>query len=111
MDTLKKYRETIYKILKEHADIPYAYGEIKSEVVVSQDENHYLLMIAGWHDTLRIHGCVVDVEIINDKIWIQRDGIEDGITDDLVASGVPKDKIVLAFHPPEARQYTGYAVA
>lgn len=111
MDTLDKYRENIYQILKHHADIPYSYGEIKSEVVVSQDKNHYLLMIAGWDRGLRIHGCVVDVEIINDKIWIQRDGIEDGITDDLVAAGVPKDKIVLAFHAPEVRCYTGYAVA
>lgn len=111
MDTLTKYRESIYQILKSHADIPYSYGEIKSEVVVSQDQNHYLLMISGWNGNLRIHGCVVDVEIINDKIWIQRDGIEDGITDDLVAAGVPKDKIVLAFHPPEVRPYTGYAVS
>ncbi len=38
------------------------------------------------------------------------DGIEDGITDELVGAGVPKDRIVLAFHPPEIRQYTGYGV-
>ncbi|NEQ11433.1 MAG: XisI protein, partial [Moorea sp. SIO4E2] len=28
-----------------------------------------------------------------------------------VASGVPKDRIVLAFHPPEIREHTGYAIA
>ncbi|MBW4631596.1 MAG: XisI protein [Iphinoe sp. HA4291-MV1] len=70
MDTLEEYRENIYQILTSHAKIPYSYGEIKSEVVVSQDRNHYLLMISGWDGNLRIHGCVVDVEIINDKIWI-----------------------------------------
>ncbi|WP_445302123.1 element excision factor XisI family protein [Microcoleus sp. LAD1_D3] len=32
-------------------------------------------------------------------------------TGELVASGVPKDHIVLAFHPPEVRQPTGYAIA
>lgn len=111
MDSLEHYRENIYQVLKSHAEIPYSHGEIKSEVVVSQDRNHYLLMIAGWDGNQRIHGCVVDVQIINDKIWIQRDGIEDGITEELVAAGVPKDKIVLAFHPPEVRSYTGYAVA
>ena len=35
---------------------------------------------------------------------------KDGITDELVAAGVPKDKIVLVFHPPEIREHTGYAV-
>lgn len=111
MDTLEFYRENIYKILKHHADIPYSYGEIESEIVISQDRNHYILMIYGWDKDLRIHGCVVDVIIKNGKIWIYRDGIEDGITNDLVAAGVPKDKIVLAFHHPNVRQYTGYAVA
>ncbi|WP_364300717.1 element excision factor XisI family protein [Moorena sp. SIO4A5] len=38
------------------------------------------------------------------------DGIEDGITDELVTSGVPNDRIVLAFHPPEIREHTGYGV-
>ncbi len=39
------------------------------------------------------------------------DGIEDSITDELVAAGVPKDRILLAFHPPQVREHTGYAIA
>jgi XisI protein len=111
MDILDKYREIIQKILEEHAAIPYAYGEINSEVIVSQNRNHYLLMCEGWDRDKRIYGCVVHVKIMNDKIWIQRDGLEEGITKELVAAGVPKEHIVLAFHPPEVRQYTGYAIA
>ncbi|MFE1748097.1 element excision factor XisI family protein, partial [Coleofasciculus sp. H7-2] len=38
-------------------------------------------------------------------------GIEDGITGELVAAGVPKGHIVLAFHPPQVREHTGYAIA
>ena len=44
------------------------------------------------------------------KIWIQRDGTEDGIATDLEAAGVPKSDIVLAFHPQRLRKYTEYAV-
>jgi len=58
----------------------------------------------------RIHGCIVHAELGNDKIWIHYGGIEDRITTQLVAAGVPKDHIVLAFHPPEVREHTGYAV-
>lgn len=29
----------------------------------------------------------------------------------LLAAGIPKDKIVLAFHPPDVRKYTEFAVA
>lgn len=111
MDTLDQYRDIIHTILQQYAAIPYSYGQVTTSLIVSQDRNHFLLMDEGWQDGLRVHGCLVHVQIRDGKIWIQRDGIEDGITDELVAAGIPKDKIVLAFHPPEVRQYTGYAIA
>lgn len=57
-----------------------------------------------------MHGCLVHLDIIDGKIWVQRDETEDGVTQDLVAAGIAKDKIVLAFHPADVRQYIGYAV-
>jgi hypothetical protein len=51
------------------------------------------------------------VEIINNKIWIQCDNTEDGIALELVAAGIPKSDIVLAFHPPDVRKFTEFAVS
>lgn len=59
----------------------------------------------------RTHGCLLHVEILGDKIWIQRDGTEDGIADELVAAGIPKSRIVLGFHDPEARRFGEFAAA
>jgi hypothetical protein len=50
------------------------------------------------------------MDIKNNKIWIQYDGTEVGMANELVALGVPKEDIVLAFHPPSKRSYTGFAV-
>jgi hypothetical protein len=111
MDILNQWREIIEKILQYHANLPYRYGDVSSYVVVSRDRNHYLLMHEGWEEQRRVHGCVVHVEIRDDKLWIHYDGIEDSITEELVAAGIPKDHIVLAFHPPFVRQHTGYALA
>jgi hypothetical protein len=36
-------------------------------------------------------------------VWIQSDGTEYGIADELEAAGIPKHDIVLAFHRPEDR--------
>ncbi len=60
--------------------------------------------------TDEFHGCLVHAELRNDKIWIHYNGIENSITAELVAAGVPKEHIVLAFHPPEVREHKGYAV-
>ncbi len=42
---------------------------------------------------------------------IEEDWTEGGIATDLLEAGVPKEDIVLAFHPPKMRPYTEFAVA
>lgn len=115
MDKLKleQCQEIIEKILREYAAIPYAfYDNLKQELIISENHRHYLLITSGWeNDDIRVHGCVVHLEIINDKIWIHRDGTEDGLADELVNNGIPKSQIVLGFHPPEIRTYTDFAVS
>lgn len=111
MDKIERYREIIERILSEYAAIPYAYGEIKSEPVFDHQRDSYLLVNVGWHKGRRMHGCLVHIDIIDGKIWIHRDGTEDGIAADLEREAIPKSDIVLAFHAPEIRKHTDYAVA
>jgi len=46
---------------------------------------------------------LVHVDIIDGKLWIQRDGTEHGIARDLLEAGVPREQIALAFRPPDLR--------
>lgn len=110
MDKLDEYRQIITKILTEYVNIPYSYGEITQQLIIDKEENNFLLFDTGWQNKRRVHGCVTHIQIIDDKIWIQRDGIEHGITNELLEAGIPKEKIVLAFHPPHVRQHTEFAV-
>jgi ketopantoate reductase len=70
----------------------------------------YELLQTGWEQHKRIHGTVLHVDIRAGKIWIQHDGTEDGIAGDLIEAGVPHEHIVLAFHPPQHRKYTPFAI-
>ena len=111
MDTLNTYRQIIEKTLTEYANIPYAYGEIQTETVFDRNNDHYLLVNVGWDNDRRVHGCLIHIDIIDGKVWVQRDGTEDGIAGELETAGIPKDQIVLGFRPPELRPFTEYAVA
>ena len=51
------------------------------------------------------------LDIKDNKIWIQQDGTEIGVANELVALGVPKEDIVLAYMPEYKRPYAEYAVA
>lgn len=111
MDRVEEYRSVVEKILNDNAAIPYSHGEIELRPIFNREQDTYLLLLNGWDKRKRIHGVLVHIDIINGKIWIQRDGTEDGIADDLERAGVPKSDIVLAFHAPELRKHTEYAVA
>ncbi|WP_428843033.1 element excision factor XisI family protein [Sphaerothrix gracilis] len=45
-----------------------------------------------------------------DKLELQHDGTEDAIAEQLIAKGVPKHDIVLAYHAPHVQQYTEFAI-
>lgn len=109
-DKLTTYREQIEDILREYASHAYAHGDVQREVVIDPAHDHYELISVGWIGAERVHGCVLHVDIKNGKIWIQLDGTEEGVANRLVEAGVPKEDIVLGFHSPFKRQFTGFAV-
>ena len=112
--TLNEWRRLIKKLLTELAAIPYS-GNVapKAKTVFDESADAYLVVVEGWDDVLRLHGCVAHLEIRGDKIWILLDGTDYGLATELVAAGVPKDQIVLGFKSPRSRAQlqTGFAVA
>ncbi|OQW88973.1 MAG: XisI protein [Thiotrichaceae bacterium IS1] len=111
MANLDYYRTCIEQIITEYSRYQPKYGDIELQIVFDEERDHYQLVSVGWEDDKRVNGLVLQIDIKNGKVWIQRDGTEQGIADELVACGVPKQDIVLAFHPHYARQHTGFAVA
>ncbi len=111
MGKLNQYRDIIEKALTAVVSIPGIFNNIKDRTVFDRNSDNYLIMREGWNRGYREHHCVVHIEIINGKVWIQKDGIEYGIATDLERAGIPKSDIVLGFQPPEVRPYTEYAAA
>ncbi len=110
MDKIETYRAYIKQIITEYSQYKPSYGEIEAELIFDTEHNHYQLVNVGWHEHRRIIGCFLHFDIKHGKIWIQHDGTEDHIADELVKLGVPKEDIVLGFQPPYARKHTGYGV-
>jgi len=104
MDSVERYRKLVQNIITDYAQVPYAYGEIQCEPVFDPASDRYLLMLVGWEGIRRVHGCLIHVDVMDGKIWIQRDGTERGVARDLLDAGVPRDRIILAFQAVEALQ-------
>jgi len=111
MDPMTDERAIIRRCLQEYVDIRYLNGDIHNETVFDEENGRYLVVSQGRMGKKRVHGCLLHVEIIDGKIWIQRDGTEDGIADELVEAGIPRSRIVLGFWDPEARKLGDFAAA
>jgi len=111
MDRVAEYRQIIQKILTKYTKIPYSHGEMESQTVFDHNADRYMLITIGWNDIRRVHGCIVHVDIVGDKVWLQRDDTDYGIAYELEEAGIPKSQIVLGFHQPDVRPFTDYAVA
>ncbi|MGK7921886.1 MAG: XisI protein [Trichodesmium sp.] len=103
------YQELVQNILTKHSGNDLD-AQTEVQLIFDTKREHYQLIHLGWEEQKRVYGCVIHVDIKDDKIWIQRDRTETGIANELVAVGVPKEDIVLAFKAPYLRQFTEFAV-
>ncbi|WP_427161846.1 XisI protein [Aliinostoc sp. HNIBRCY26] len=114
MEKLTSYRNLIKNILSEYEKLasqtPNPYG-VDSVLAFDEQRDQYIWSQIGWHDDKKITAITVYIRIKNDKIYIEEDWTEEGIATELIRLGVPASDIVLAFQPPEVRQYTDFAIA
>lgn len=108
MESIEQYRKIIADMLREYAQYRPARGDVQIEVILDEANDHYELMHSGWNGPYRIHGSVLHLDIRDGLVWIQYDGTEGGVAEELVKAGIPRERIVLAFKPPEIRPYTGF---
>lgn len=110
MEKVERYREIVRRIISDYASFKPSNGQIDPEPVIDPVRDHYEVMHVGWDRDRRIHGTVIHLDIIDGKIWIQYDGTNRPVADELEAAGVPRSDIVLGFHPEEVWHLTGYGV-
>lgn len=60
-----------------------------------------LEMQVGWDRGQRVRVNLIYVTLEDGKVYIQYDGMEHEITQDLIEKGIPKNHIVLAFLPSD----------
>lgn len=110
MDKLDRYREIVRRIIEDYASGKPSNGRIETEAIIDREHDHYEVMHVGWDGQRRVHGSVVHIDIIGGKVWLQYDGTNRPVADELIAAGIPQEDIVLAFHPEDVRPLTGFAV-
>ena len=111
MGKITRYREIVRQIVFEYAKDKSSPDDIETEILIDSERDHYKVMRVGFDDLSRVYGSVIHLDIINEKIWVQYDGTNRPVAEALLKAGVPREDIVLGFHPAQLRQYTDFAAA
>ena len=111
MSAKDKYQKIVKRILREVAGMMPTDENVRTELIFDDAQGHYQLGQVGWEGKRRVDSVFLHVDVCDGKIWVQHDGTNLGIAEEMVRAGVPKDHIVLAFRHPSRRPDTEYAVA
>ena len=112
MADILTYQEKVKSILQAYIqDIQASKLDDEAYLVADDVAKHYLIYHNTWRNSSRTYGCILHIRFKNNKIYVEYDGTDVGFADVFVEEGIPKQDIVLAFHAPAKRPYTGYAIA
>jgi hypothetical protein len=110
MDKLAQYRQIIQKIINQHSTYQSADGDITTIPIFDPFQDNYLLINLGWDRTGRVHNIDLHLRIQDQKIWIEWDGTENSVVEELIRAGVANEDIVLGFYRPERRSLVDFVL-
>lgn len=97
MDTSATYREIVKQVILQYAKLRPSHGDIRLDPVFDETRDRYALMQVGWDRGRRVRGNLIYITLQDGKVYIEYDGIECGITQNLIDQGIPENDIILAF--------------
>jgi hypothetical protein len=69
---------------------------LRKEVVTDDATGHYQILTMGWlNGRRRVHGTLVHIDVRDDKVWVEHDGTNLEIIQDLLDAGIPAKDIVV----------------
>ena len=102
MDTNETYRPIVKNIVAKYAQLRPSHGQIRLESVIDETNDRYALMQAGWDGNRRVRGNLLYLTLMDGKVVVEYDGLEQGVWSDLIEAGVAPEDIVLAYLPDMA---------
>lgn len=99
MDSIQEQVAIVKQIISRYAQLKPSHGDIRLETLFDETQNRYALMQSGWDRGRRVRGNLIYITLRDGKVWIEYDGMEQGITQDLITAGIAPERIMLAFLP------------
>jgi len=111
MDKVERYKNIVRSVIEDIVALrKQANSRIKGTAIMDEKRGHYLLYVDDWNDDQRSYGCYLHIEVASDgKVWLQHDGTDLIVGQELLDKGVLKEDLVLGWIAPFRRADSSYA--
>ena len=99
MDYSLNYSSILQKTLREATIAQPRLQSIQVYPVCDVESGHFLVLATGWDRQEWIHTILFHAFLADDRITIQEDNFEEGLTSALVAAGIPADHVRMSSMP------------
>lgn len=99
MDKINQYRQIVKQVVTQYSHLKPSHGNIRLDTIFDEAQDRYGLMQVGWDRGKRVRGNLIYIMLSSEKVIVEYDGMESGITQDLIDKGIPEEDIILAFVP------------
>jgi hypothetical protein len=103
-------RNAIATVFQSWESLPRIAPDWRIESIQDTQRDRYILQHVSFPGEQHRSHTLAHLTIRDGKIWILSDNTEEGIATELVAAGIPKESIVLAFYPPSVREIGEFAI-
>lgn len=94
MDQLERYRQIVKEIVNYYGNLQSSVGRVDTYAVCDEKTDNYLVLDVGWLAFGRQHAIPLHLRLKDNKVWIEWDGTDEEIAQQLIDAGVDKNDIV-----------------
>jgi hypothetical protein len=111
MDKLAKYRAIVKAIVERYGKFQSSVGNVETYAVCDGKTDNYLVIDVGWLAFGRQHAMPIHIRLKDGKVWVEWDGTDQEIVQQLIDAGVEENDIVLGFEKPEELKHSNLKAA
>ena len=102
MEKIEKYRRIVKNIIQKYGSFKSSYDKIDEYAICDEQTDNYILFNVGWHPSgRRQQGYPIHIRIKDGKVWVEWDGTDQEIVQQLIDAGVDENDIVLGWERPQ----------
>lgn len=100
---MTNYRQILKEVISQYSRFVPSHGNIRLDTLFDETQDRYALIQVGWNRERRVRGNLIYITLQDEKVLIEYDGIETGITQDLINQGIPEEDIVFIYLPQNVK--------